>query len=147
MKRKTILHVETSFPYVKNRLKVVTKDIVELSPIQNSLEIIMNRTRALRRELEHPNIKSLQNVLQGSVRLQVHAGPQEICKTFLDNKDKYDLESVEKLKLAIQEFLDVCAESISKNKQLINSSQLTFHEELEEGLKQIVEFVEPYLYS
>lgn len=147
MKRKTILHVETSYPYVKKRLKVVSKDIIELSPIQNSLELLTNRTRALQRELQQPNAKSLQNVLQGSVRLQVHGGLQEICKTFLDNKEKYDIESVEKLKLAIQEFVDTCSEALSANRKLINSSQLTFHEELEEGLKEIVEFLEPYLSS
>lgn len=147
MKRKTILMVETSFPYVKNRLEVVSKEIYELTPIQNALELITNRTRALQIELENPNPKTLQNVLQGSVRLQVHAGPQEVCKVFLANQSKYDFEDVEKLKIAIQEFIDICGEALAKNKEIINSTQLTFHQELEDGLSEIIKFVEPYLTS
>jgi hypothetical protein len=95
-KKKTILTVEKHFPYMKKRLLVTTKQVVSLSPIENSIEAIEQRTGTysyatyvctifnfmidlLQTELKgSPNAKTLQAILQGSVRLQVNAGPQEI---------------------------------------------------------------------
>jgi hypothetical protein len=170
-KRKTILVVEQSFPYMKKRLPVVQKKIVELNPIgsesfffirynpndmqlsngyvyiENSLELIGNKTEILRQELLHPSAKTLQLVLQGSVLAQVHAGPTQICKTFLSKPDvkKYNQGSTEKLRRNLQEFLDVCGEALSKNRELITPTQLSFHQELEEGYKKVREVMEPLL--
>ena len=68
-KRKTIVEVENSFPYTKKRLAVIGKKEIILEPIENAIEIIQSREKALRRELDlsPPNIKTLQINLQGAV--------------------------------------------------------------------------------
>ena len=43
-KKKTILTVEKHFPYMKKRLLVTSKQVVTLSPIENSLEAVEQRT-------------------------------------------------------------------------------------------------------
>jgi dedicator of cytokinesis protein 6/7/8 len=144
-KLRTILSVEASFPYMKKRLLVTSKRTEEVSPIENSLELIKKRNAALREELLHPTAKTLQPVLQGSVRLQVHAGPTEICKTFLADSAKYPARSVQELRRCLQEFLDVCGEALSKNRELITSSQLSFHQELEDGFAAVRAEMEPFL--
>lgn len=68
-KRKTIITTERSFPYVKKRILVAGKKEIILQPLQNAIEQIDFRTKALRRELHlsPPNPKTLQIQLQGSV--------------------------------------------------------------------------------
>jgi hypothetical protein len=43
-KKKTIITVEKHFPYMKKRLVVTSKQVVSLSPIENSIEAIEQRT-------------------------------------------------------------------------------------------------------
>jgi len=163
---------------------------VELSPIENALELIGKRTETIRQGLcaslaflailtnstptptptqqtqnsstlapKHSNLCS--KALSGCVRnspaslqlslnslcAEVHAGPTEICKTFLSPKEvgKFDQGAVQKLRIALQEFLDACAEALAKNQELIATAQLPFHQELEEGYRQVKEFMEPML--
>ena len=72
-KKKTILEVELSFPYVIKRLEVVKQSERILSPIQTSTELIEDRCQALHNELVSvpPNSKTLQIILQGSVLLRL----------------------------------------------------------------------------
>ena len=71
-KRKTILRVSHNFPYMTTRLPVVKKDEIELTPIENSTEAIEARTAAIKAESrsEAPNLKVLQPLIQGSLRLR-----------------------------------------------------------------------------
>lgn len=144
-KLRTILSVEAAFPYMKKRLRVVAKRTEEVTPLDNSLDLLKKRNNALKEELLHPTAKTLQPVLQGSVRLQVHAGPTEICRTFLSEPTKYPERSVQELRRCLQEFLDVCGEALSKNRELITTAQLSFHQELEEGFVAVRATMEPYL--
>lgn len=66
-KRKTILQVETAFPYMKTRLRITKKHSVELAPIENALETVEKRIQKLQNELRNPNTKTLMGVLQGTV--------------------------------------------------------------------------------
>lgn len=72
-KKKTILEVELSFPYVIKRLSVIRQSEEILSPIQTSTELIEERCQALTGEINSipPNSKTLQIILQGSVLLRM----------------------------------------------------------------------------
>lgn len=68
-KKKTLFTTELAFPYIKNRLEIVAKREVIISPIENAIELIEDRVSKLRTELETnpPRINSLHQVIQGSV--------------------------------------------------------------------------------
>jgi len=72
------------------RLRVKERKIIELNPLQNSLETIQQRIQALRLELSFPTIeaKLFQPVLQGAVSPVIHQGPRSICKAFLEEKKR-----------------------------------------------------------
>eukprot|EP01114_Cavostelium_apophysatum_P003911 TRINITY_DN1404_c0_g1_i1.p1 TRINITY_DN1404_c0_g1~~TRINITY_DN1404_c0_g1_i1.p1 ORF type:complete len:1840 (+),score=629.05 TRINITY_DN1404_c0_g1_i1:76-5595(+) len=146
-KRKTILTVENQFPYVKKRLLVVNKQEINLTPIENSIETIESRTDMLLSELRQvpPNGKTLQNVLQGSVLLQVHVGPKKICEDFLGNPKDYPPEQIETLKVHMKDFVKVCEDAVALNRTLIGTDLLQFHMELEQGLKELKGFTSKYL--
>eukprot|EP01121_Diplochlamys_sp_Union-15-3_P013066 TRINITY_DN4009_c0_g1_i1.p1 TRINITY_DN4009_c0_g1~~TRINITY_DN4009_c0_g1_i1.p1 ORF type:complete len:676 (+),score=104.11 TRINITY_DN4009_c0_g1_i1:186-2030(+) len=140
-KRKTILRTRTAFPYIKKRIEVINKQTIEVQPIENALELIEQRTESLMAELKvsSPNIKTLQPVLQGAVRVSVNAGPLDIAKSFLGNPAKYDSRQIENLRMSLEKFLDICGEALQLNKELTSRDQWEFHLELEEGYLKMKE--------
>ncbi len=82
-----------------------------LTPIENAIELIDSRNTALLNELNctPPNIKTLQNVLQGSVLAQVNAGPVRISEVFLGNASKYADKDIKRLRESIHNFVILCA--------------------------------------
>lgn len=146
-KRKTILSVEAAFPYMKRRLLITNKEAVELSPIETAIEGIDSRVQVLAGQLIHPNAKTLPLVLQGSVRSSVNVGPTEIAKAFLAKGcDKtYGQAYCDRLRISLQSFLDICFEALLKNKEIISSQQLNFHQELEEGYAATKAIIEPMI--
>ena len=82
-KKKTIFTVERSFPFVLNRLAIISEESVYfvyfhfffialqivLSPIENAIELIEGRIEAIKAQFEYnpPRTNQLQQVLQGSI--------------------------------------------------------------------------------
>lgn len=131
-KRLIILTTEKKFPTLKTRLRIVSTSSIEISPIEASIDNIQGQVRKLASEIQNPNAKSLQMVLQGSLLVQVQAGPKAIATTFFDPKaaGTYDPKALERLRLALQSFLKVCREAISFNR-LIAPDQVLLQDELE----------------
>lgn len=131
-----------------------------IDPIHNAIELVERRCQALATELNviPPNLKTLQNVLQGSVLArkfftfhpyqrisEVHAGPMKICEIFLGNESKYEKEATNKLRETIDTFLELCGRAIELNGALISSEQMEFQLKLEQGYQQIKqEFEQKY---
>eukprot|EP01099_Mayorella_cantabrigiensis_P008200 TRINITY_DN758_c0_g1_i1.p1 TRINITY_DN758_c0_g1~~TRINITY_DN758_c0_g1_i1.p1 ORF type:complete len:335 (+),score=72.07 TRINITY_DN758_c0_g1_i1:173-1177(+) len=146
-KRRTILTVSRSFPYVQKRLIVESKEETMLSPIETGTELMVNRIQALEVELNSPspNTKTLQIVLQGSVLLQVNAGPMGIFNTFLGAKrDQFDKQHVKVLRDKMMEFVELCGEAVFLNSTLIGPDQKEFQARLEEGFEQLKANIQPY---
>eukprot|EP01087_Luapelamoeba_hula_P013453 TRINITY_DN3839_c4_g1_i2.p1 TRINITY_DN3839_c4_g1~~TRINITY_DN3839_c4_g1_i2.p1 ORF type:complete len:1930 (-),score=376.88 TRINITY_DN3839_c4_g1_i2:62-5851(-) len=134
-KRKTILYTERPFPFVLPRLPVVRKEEIIMEPLEVSIELVQGRIAALRKELDSrpPSTKTLQQVLQGSVLVQVNAGPSEIAKVFLGNASAYPAEQIQQLKEDMIEFVSVCQYALVFNKSLIGQDQEEFQHHLEQG--------------
>jgi len=83
-----------------------------MSPLEVSLEAIESRCAKLRLAIEaqQPEPKQIQMLLQGSVRLQVNAGPLEIANVFLSPASAYQFDNklIENLKRSFVEFVRYC---------------------------------------
>jgi len=149
-KRKTILTVERHFPYTRKRLRVTGKQEFNLTPIENSIETIEQRADVLLAEVRAnpPNPKTLQAVLQGSVRLQVNAGPQEICRVFLaeEGASSFPAEHIARLRAVLRQFINTCSDALQVNGQFVESEQQrSFHEEMVQGCTELRARIELYL--
>ncbi|GAM17423.1 hypothetical protein SAMD00019534_005980 [Acytostelium subglobosum LB1] len=148
-KQKTILTVQSHFPYTKKRIQVTSKQIINLSPIENAIESIEGRSETLMNEIKTvpPNLKVLQQVIQGSVRLQVNAGPQEICRTFLADGASYPQNFTVKLRKVLSTFLGTCAEALQLNRMLIDhntQAAIEWQDEMESGYLLLLSVMEGY---
>lgn len=84
------------------RIRVKDRYTIELSPIEVAIDEMQTKMTELADVVFAPSIdvKKLQLRLQGSVAVQVNAGPLAYSNSFLDPKlsAKYDSEKVEDLK-------------------------------------------------
>lgn len=101
-KRRTILTTQYSFPYLKKRIPVSGQRTQELSPIEVAIDEMQTRVSELDEVvfMQPTDAKKLQLRLQGSVCVQVNAGPLAYASVFLDPalSNMYPEEKVEELK-------------------------------------------------
>lgn len=87
---------------MKKRIAVISKRIVELTPIEVAIDEMQTRVMELEDVVfTQPNdVKKLQLRLQGSVCVQVNAGPLAYASVFLDPalSNLYPDDKVEELK-------------------------------------------------
>jgi hypothetical protein len=155
-KRRIVYRCVSTFPHLSTRLLVEHVDERQLSPLACAVETIGGRADQLLEEINapHPDSKQLQLLLQGSVLLQVNAGPLEIANTFFraDCAGKDDLapgEKVEalqnKLRAEFTRFIDAASDAVQLNGTLIEADQAEFQLELEKGLERTKAVLKQFL--
>ncbi|XP_015607279.1 dedicator of cytokinesis protein 9 isoform X3 [Cephus cinctus] len=140
-KRRTILTTEYSFPYVKKRISVTEKRIMELSPIEVALDEMRQRVQELEDValIAPTDAKKLQLRLQGSICVTVNAGPLAYASAFLDPalSPQYPDDKVEELKDVFREFVKICYTALQINSKLITSDQHEYQEVLRENYQKL----------
>ncbi|XP_056646243.1 dedicator of cytokinesis protein 9 isoform X1 [Diorhabda sublineata] len=140
-KRRTILTTLYSFPYVKKRIVVKGVRQTELTPIEVAIDEMQSRVAELEDVVftQPTDAKKLQLRLQGSVCVQVNAGPLAYASVFLDPalSNMYQDEKVEELKDIFREFLKICYSALQINSKLINSEQVEYQEVLRQNYKKL----------
>ncbi|KPI93946.1 Dedicator of cytokinesis protein 9 [Papilio xuthus] len=141
--RLTHLTAEYWFPYVKRRIPVIETQVEEKSPIEVAVAEMESQVTELSEivNAKAPDLKKLQLRLQGSVCVQVNAGPLAYANAFLDPTlaQMYPDELVDKLKSTFKEFLTVCHSALQLNAKLISSDQVSYHEALEANYYKLSE--------
>ncbi|KAJ8951805.1 hypothetical protein NQ318_019778 [Aromia moschata] len=129
-----------SFPYVK-RIAVESRRITELSPIEVAIDEMQVRVAELEDVVftQPTDAKKLQLRLQGSVCVQVNAGPMAYASVFLDPTlcNMYPEDKVEELKDIYREFLKICYSALQINGKLIAQDQQEYQEVLRQNYKKL----------
>ncbi|KAF5283763.1 hypothetical protein FQA39_LY17201 [Lamprigera yunnana] len=140
-KKRTILTTYYSFPYVKKRIQVKSKRSIELSPIEVAIDEMQTRVSELEDVVftNPTDVKKLQLLLQGSVCVQVNAGPLAYATIFLDPNlsTMYTEDKVEELKDVYREFLKICYSALQINSKLIAHDQQEYQEVLRQNYKKL----------
>ena len=150
-KKKIVYSTELAFPFVKNRLRVVRTRTAILEPIENAIELALERCERLITQLENnpPRIKQLQQILQGSVAVMVNRGVPEICEIFLgeEGRAREDPVLVKKLGTAISNFIELSAAALQLNSTLIaqEQKQIKFQNMLVQQYNVLCTTVLPYI--
>ncbi|MPC66516.1 Dedicator of cytokinesis protein 9 [Portunus trituberculatus] len=103
-KRRVIIKTDYSFPYVKKRILVNHTEVkvLEMSPIEVAIDEMESRAKELKEIINKKptDVKKLQLKLQGSISVQVNAGPLAYASTFLDESHcaSYPVNQVLRLK-------------------------------------------------
>uniref|UniRef100_A0A4W3HB02 Dedicator of cytokinesis 9 n=1 Tax=Callorhinchus milii TaxID=7868 RepID=A0A4W3HB02_CALMI len=141
-KRRTILTTTHSFPYVKKRIPVMYQQHIDLNPIEVAIDEMSNKVAELRHLCASSDVDMirLQLKLQGSVIVQVNAGPLAYARAFLDdaNVKRFADNKVKQLKEVFRQFVEACGQALGVNERLIKEDQLEYQEEMKANYKEMV---------
>lgn len=137
-KRRTILTTDYSFPYVKKRIPVKGRRTKDLNPIEVAIDEMQTRVAELDEVVKWKptDLKKLQLKLQGSIGVQVNAGPLAYANAFLEESKShaYPEEEVTELKETYRQFLHICEKALELNGKLIPPEQCEYHLALKKNL-------------
>lgn len=141
-KRRTILTAIHCFPYVKKRIPVMYQHHTDLNPIEVAIDEMSKKVAELRQLCSSAEVDmiKLQLKLQGSVSVQVNAGPLAYARAFLDdmNTKRYPDNKVKLLKEVFRQFVEACGQALAVNERLIKEDQLEYQEEMKANYREMV---------
>ncbi|XP_078789069.1 dedicator of cytokinesis protein 9 isoform X11 [Oryzias latipes] len=140
-KRRTILTTTHCFPYVKKRIPVMYQHQTDLSPIEVAIDEMSCKVAELRLlcSASEVDMIRLQLKLQGSISVQVNAGPLAYARAFLDGSSakKYPDNKVKQLKEVFRQFVDACGHGLGVNERLIKEDQHEYHDEMKASYRDL----------
>ncbi|XP_072539771.1 dedicator of cytokinesis protein 9 isoform X7 [Salminus brasiliensis] len=141
-KRRTVLTTTHCFPYVKKRIAVMYQHHTDLSPIEVAIDEMSSKVaelKALCAAAEVDMIR-LQLKLQGSISVQVNAGPLAYARAFLDDAcaKKYPDNKVKQLKEVFRQFVEACGQALGVNERLIKEDQQEYHDEMKASYRDLI---------
>ncbi|XP_063809332.1 dedicator of cytokinesis protein 9 isoform X4 [Pseudophryne corroboree] len=141
-KRRTILTAIHCFPYVKKRIPVMYQHHTDLNPIEVAIDEMSRKVSELRQLCSSTEVDmiKLQLTLQGSVSVQVNAGPLAYARVFLDDTStkKYADNKIKQLKEFYRQFVEACGQALCVNERLIKENQFEYQEELKANYREMV---------
>ncbi|XP_061082235.1 dedicator of cytokinesis protein 9-like isoform X3 [Conger conger] len=140
-KRRTILTTTHCFPYVKKRIAVMYQHHADLNPIEVAIDEMSRKVAELRELCSNSDVDMirLQLKLQGSISVQVNAGPLAYARAFLDDGStkKYPDNKVKQLKEVFRQFVDACGQGLNINERLIKEDQQEYHDEMKANYRDL----------
>ncbi|XP_015270597.1 PREDICTED: dedicator of cytokinesis protein 9 isoform X3 [Gekko japonicus] len=140
-KRRTILTAIHCFPYVKKRIPVMYQHHTDLNPIEVAIDEMSKKVAELRQLCSSTEVDmiKLQLKLQGSVSVQVNAGPLAYARAFLDdtNTKRYPDNKVKLLKEVFRQFVEACGQALEVNERLIKEDQIEYQEEMKANYREM----------
>ncbi|KAM9021491.1 dedicator of cytokinesis protein 9 isoform 8-T8 [Ara ararauna] len=140
-KRRTILTAIHCFPYVKKRIPVMYQHHTDLNPIEVAIDEMSKKVAELRQLCSSAEVDmiKLQLKLQGSVSVQVNAGPLAYARAFLDdtNTKRYPDNKIKLLKEVFRQFVEACGHALGVNERLIKEDQLEYQEEMKANYREM----------
>uniref|UniRef100_A0A8C5LWK2 Dedicator of cytokinesis 9 n=1 Tax=Leptobrachium leishanense TaxID=445787 RepID=A0A8C5LWK2_9ANUR len=141
-KRRTILTAIHCFPYVKKRIPVMYQHHTDLNPIEVAIDEMSKKVAELRQLCSSTEVDmiKLQLKLQGSVSVQVNAGPLAYARAFMDdtNTKKYADNKIKQLKEVFRQFVEACGQALGVNEKLIKENQFEYQEEMKANYREMV---------
>uniref|UniRef100_A0AAQ4PI51 Dedicator of cytokinesis 9 n=1 Tax=Gasterosteus aculeatus aculeatus TaxID=481459 RepID=A0AAQ4PI51_GASAC len=141
-KRRTILTTTHCFPYVKKRIAVMYQHHTDLSPIEVAIDEMSKKVAEIKHLCSSSDVDMirLQLKLQGSISVQVNAGPLAYARAFLDDASakKNPDNKVKQLKEVFsRQFVEACGHGLGINERLIKEDQQEYHDEMKASYRDL----------
>lgn len=138
--RRTVLTVEQEMPSISKRAKIIKETEKEFAPIRVAYRQLRDRITLLENAINQADYRNIQQLLHGSLLVQVNEGPSRMAELFLaenNEKSKY----TEKLKKAFNLFLKVNEKALDMHSKWVTDHPefAPLQHELESGLLSLVE--------
>lgn len=144
--RRTVLVVNEKMPFVVKRQKVANIKTIEIEPIRVSYRQLRERVAAMREAVNSQDMRQVQQLLHGSLLVQVNEGPTKMAEVFLGNS-KAETKYTLKMKNEFREFLNVNQQGLKLHARwcMENTEFIPLQRELDSGFQSLKEKLEAYL--
>ena len=85
-RRTVFFTTQFPFPFLNNRILITETTEVILSPLENAVQLVEQRVKAIEAALLTPQVTVLSGLLYGNLMTTIAEGPEAICKAFLPKK-------------------------------------------------------------
>jgi hypothetical protein len=147
--RRTLLTVEHAMPSIVKVEEVKPSQIQEreFAPIRVSYRMLRDRVAMMQTAVESLDYRQVQQLLHGSLLVQVNEGPAKIAEAFLTGGDDLDPKYVSKLRTTFREFLVVCKSGCDAHRKWVQENQefRMLQEELDVAFENLKDGLERYL--
>lgn len=144
--RRTVLQAKEAMPTILKRQKVQPQNIktYDIEPIRVSYRALRERIQVMSSAIERHDYKAVQQLLHGSLLVQVNEGPSVMAEVFLtgDKETKY----TKKLQDAFRDFLKTNEEGLKLHATWVsqNTDFIPLQHELESGFTSLSEKLASY---
>ncbi|OHT07539.1 hypothetical protein TRFO_05169 [Tritrichomonas foetus] len=144
--RRTVLTVENIMPFIVKRQKVTSVKTINIEPIRVSYRQLRERVNMLRNATLTKDMRQVQQLLHGSLLVQVNEGPSKMAEVFL-GKDCKDNKYTKKMKHEFSEFLKVNEEGLELHAKwcVENAEFIPLQHELQSGFENLKAKLEEYI--
>lgn len=115
---------------------------VDLNPIEVAIDEMSKKVLEIRQLCSCSDVDmiQLQLKLQGSISVQVNAGPLAYARAFLDDAStkKYPDNKVKQLKEVFRQFVEACGLGLGVNERLIKEDQQEYHDEMKASYRDLI---------
>ena len=140
--RRTIIETAIALPCLLHRVETIPtkKRIKNFEPIEVAYKQIKSRTKLIEDAINSNDYRSIQQLLHGSLLVQVNEGPAKMAEVFLTKEDKRN----EKLKEAFNLFIEANEKGVKKHGEWTekNPTFEALQTELESGLESLKEKIQ-----
>ena len=142
--RRTIIKTALPMPCTTKRVEVVSTQQIDYEPIRVSYHQLVDRIASMENALSLADNRKIQQLLHGSLLVQVNEGPSKMAEVFLSNstETKYTI----KLRKAFSSFLSICDNCLKFHATWISDkpSFVSLQQEMEFGFKSLQEKLEKF---
>jgi hypothetical protein len=146
--RRTLMTVERTMPSIVKFAEVLPENINEreFMPVRVTYRMLSDRVKMLETAIAAVDYRQIQQLLHGSLLVQVNEGPSKMAEVFLSGGD-VDARYAEKLRNTFRLFLAVNKQGLRQHAKWVNEN-IAFRplqEELESGYANLADKLSQYL--
>jgi hypothetical protein len=146
--RRTLMTVEKSMPSILKFAPVLAENITikDFMPIRVTFRMLRERVAMLDRAIAAMDYRQIQQLLHGSLLVQVNEGPSKMAEVFLDGQD-VDPKYAAKLRECFRQFLVVNKNGLEAHSKWVseNTAFRPLQEELEAGYESLRDKLRKFL--
>ena len=137
--RRTIIKPAVPLPCATKRVLVIDESTVEYEPIRVSCRQLGQRINQLKIAIQNQESQTVQQLLSGSLMVQVNEGPSRMAEVFLGDEKKSNGKYETKLRGLFEEFLAANEEGLKyhANYVISNPTYTMMQHEMEAGLEAL----------
>jgi hypothetical protein len=131
------------FPGLSRRIEVVDTKLVILTPLQNAVEIMIDRVNSVKDAVKSNNATVISGLLYGNLMTTISEGPEAVAEGFLAPGFEQS-EETDKLQALVKEFVEYTSSALDVHEKLMSADMKEWQSTARERFVALKEKLEAF---